>query len=431
MSTILDAAERRPLLGDAASDVDPEYAKTSFDRFRSWVRLAACCISAAAAGWHDGCIGSLIPYLQIYYGGLTDQAVSLVFVGSVTGFILASLLNVTLNTKLGLGRLFLLGALFQGAASAIIAFRPPFRIMASAYAIAGFGLSLQDAQYNTYVTRLPDAPTKLGIVHGIYGVGAMISPAVATALMHAKVEPHVFYFTSLAWCIVTIATVLVGFGMGGAIPSYSKVPLEVHSDEPNASLKTVISSRSIWAALIFIALYTGSETTEAGWIVSFLMRTRNGGTNSGYASASFYAGLTSSRILLLPLTAWLKEGRAIGIYTFIALALQGVIWATPSFIVDFIAVTAVGFVMGPIYPVTLSIITKVTPCAYHPGAISLMACLGQVGSAIFPFVVGSLAEMYGIRVLQPVLVALFAIMLLLWHLVPSVESRKEREDTTI
>jgi hypothetical protein len=33
-----------------------------------------------------------------------------VFIGSVTGFILVSLLNVALNTRLGLERLFLLGA---------------------------------------------------------------------------------------------------------------------------------------------------------------------------------------------------------------------------------------------------------------------------------------------------------------------------------
>jgi len=43
----------------------------------------------------------------------------------------------------------------------------------------------------------------------------------------------------------------------------------------------------------------------------------------------------------------------------------------------------------------------------------------QSGSALFPFVVGSLAGIYGIKVLQPVLVTLFTVMILLWQLVPS------------
>jgi fucose permease len=195
----------------------------------------------------------------------------------------------------------------------------------------------------------------------------------------------------------------------------------LESDEEIASLRTVISSRVVWATLLFISLYTGSETTEAGWVVSFLMRERDGGAVSGYASAAFYGGLTSSRIMLLPLTVCLTERRAVSLYVVIAFAMQIVVWASPSFLVNFIATAACGFVMGPVYPVTVSLITKATPHGYHPGALSLMACVGQSGSALFPFVVGSLADIYGIKVLQPILSTMFVVMILLWQLVPYPE----------
>jgi fucose permease len=119
------------------------------------------------------------------------------------------------------------------------------------------------------------------------------------------------------------------------------------------------------------------------------------------------------------LRAWLNENRAVALYALIALSMQVVVWISKSFLVDFIAIATCRFVIGPVYPITVSLVTKATPYAYHPGALSLMACLGQSGSALFPFVVGSLADIYGIKVLQPVLVTLFIVMILLWQLVPS------------
>ncbi|KUJ07749.1 MFS general substrate transporter, partial [Mollisia scopiformis] len=385
-------------------------------RFRASARVVGCCFVAASAGWHDGCIGALIPYLQVYYGGVSDEKVALVFIGSFTGYILASLLNVTLSNRLGLGRLIVLGACAQGLASAVIAFRPPFIAIAICYAVAGFGLALQDAQFNTYIARLPGAPTKLGVVHAIYGIGALLSPAAATLLMRANLPPPLFYLTNLAWCIASLGVLLLGFGFGGG--DFSGRQTEVEADDRVASLKTVVSDRVVWAALMFVSLYTGSETSEAGWIVSFLMRERDGGSMSGYASSAFYTGLTSGRVVLLPLTAVLNDKRAVTLYAALALAMQVVVWTSPVFLVDFIAVAACGFVMGPVYPVTVSLVTKATPHGYHPGALSLMASVGQSGSAFLPFLVGTLAESFGIGALQPVLIAMFALMILLWQLVP-------------
>jgi fucose permease len=420
MSSLHDEADQ-PLLSSPPDETLVTFARAAPDnpdKYRAFARFFGCCVSAASAGWHDGCIGALIPYLQLYYG-VTDEKVSVVFIGSFTGYILASLLNVPLSNRLGLGRLIVLGAAFQGVASAIIVFRPSFIAIAVCYVLAGFGLALQDAQFNTYIARLPGAATKLGISHAIYGVGALLSPIVATLLMQAKIPPPLFYLTNTAWCVASLTALLVGFGFSGSGLSDGQSQSSAESDGRVTSLRTVISSRAVWATLLFISLYTGSETTEAGWVVSFLMRERGGGSMSGYASAAFYSGLTSSRVMLLPLTAWLTEKRAVTLYVVTALAMQVVIWTSPSFLVNFSAIAACGFVMGPIYPITVSLVTKATPRGYHPGALSLMACIGQSGSALFPFVVGSLADIYDIKVLQPILVTLFGVMTLFWQLVPS------------
>ncbi|RDW92677.1 hypothetical protein BP5796_02071 [Coleophoma crateriformis] len=418
----------QPLLGSDRDDSSSELAaaKATSNRFRVLARLTGCGVAAFSLGWHDGCIGPLIPYLQAYYGGINDRTVSLIFIGSFIGYIAASLLNVTLSTRIGLGRLIVLGAATQGIASAIIASQPPFAIIIVCYIMAGFGLAFQDAQFNVYVARLPNASTKLGFVHAIYGFGAMASPIAVTLLMQAKIPPPLFYFTNFTWCVASVTVLLTGFGFSGSSSSELEAGSTVEGEERAAVLRTVVSSPVIWRALLFVCLYTGVESGEAGWVVSFLMRERNGGAISGYASSAFYGGLTSSRVILLPLTALLTEKRAISLYAIIALAMQVVVWTTPSFLVDFIAIAACGFVMGPVYPITVSLVTKATPRRYHPGAISLMACVSAAGSAVFPFVVGSLAESHGIIVLQPLLVTILAVMLLVWQLVASPKAQSQR-----
>jgi fucose permease len=431
MSSYDDEAER-PLLRnhqhqDSPSIKDPKALSQQPDKLRALARIVGCCVSAAAAGWHDGCIGALIPYLQVYYGGVTDEKVALIFIGSFTGYTLASLLNVTFTTHLGLRRLIVLGAIVQGLASAVMALHPPFLAITICYGIAGFGIAIQDAQYNTYLAPLPGSSTKLGIVHAMYGFGALVSPIVATLFMQARIQPPLFYFTNVALCFVTTAVLLTGFGFNNSKFLDHQDDDSADSDESIASLRTVVKSRVVWTALVFISLYTGAETTQAGWAVTFLMRERNGGSKSGYASAAFYGGLTSGRIVLLPLTAYLTENRAISLYAIIALGMQILIGVSPSFIINLLAIGICGLVMGPVYPVTVSIITKATPRGYHPGALSLLACVAQSGSALFPFVVGLLAESYsaGIKVLQPILGMLFIAMFVLWQLVPApkVKSR--------
>jgi fucose permease len=47
---------------------------------------------------------------------------------------------------------------------------PPFPVFVMAYAINGFGLSLQDAHANGFVANYKDnAAAKMGILHAAYG----------------------------------------------------------------------------------------------------------------------------------------------------------------------------------------------------------------------------------------------------------------------
>jgi fucose permease len=100
----------------------------------------------------------------------------MIWIAQAAGFILASFLNVHLTHRLGEGKVFFLGAICQTCGYALIPAALPFGVMVASYAVNGFGMALQDAQANTYVAGLPSAAQKLGVLHALYGVGALVRP---------------------------------------------------------------------------------------------------------------------------------------------------------------------------------------------------------------------------------------------------------------
>jgi hypothetical protein len=73
-------------------------------------------------------------------------------------------------------------------------------------------VSCQDAQVNSLTSRLPDASTKMFLMHAVYGLGATVSPFVSTAFVQHE-PTHVYYYfaVSLALAILTALVLALVF----------------------------------------------------------------------------------------------------------------------------------------------------------------------------------------------------------------------------
>lgn len=74
--------------------------------------------------------------------------------------------------------------------------------------------------------------------------------------------------------------------------------------------------------------------------------------------------------------------------------------------------------------------TKLLPRDLHVGSIGFATAFGGSGGALFPFVIGVLAQHKGVKSLQPVILALFVVMVMLWLCLPkggSKDHEAERE----
>lgn len=81
--------------------------------------------------------------------------------------------------------------------------------------------------------------------------------------------------------------------------------------------------------------------------------------------------------------------------------LEVTVWAVPSLIENAVAVSFIGLLMGPMYPILVNHAQNVLPRWLLTGSIGWIAGIGQAGSAILPLITGVLASKFGIGSLQP------------------------------
>nr|GAT50236.1 MFS general substrate transporter [Mycena chlorophos] len=446
----------------ATNDSDSEL-QTKARRRTAGIQLAALCFTLFLIGWNDGTLGPLLPRIQESYGiGYTP--VSVLFIFSSLGCCIGAMSNIWLTPKFGFGKVglcprspskpsqanqtIIFGSLCQVVAYAVQASGVPFPVFVLAGFINGIGLAMQDAQSNGYVASVPsnrDNGVQMGIVQASYGVGALVAPFVSTqfgtrarfavgkrwawqylvslgvALVNTVVLGVVFRGRTQDECLAQIGHTLAPEQPQPQTEpekdSASPDPVpEMPSAEPpetKSHFKQIMALRAVHVLAIFLTVYVGVEVTIGSWIVSFLINVRHGGPNTGYVSSGFFGGLTLGRVVLLPLNNAIGEYRAIFLYNILVIALELVIWLVPSLIGGALAVSFVGMLLGPMYPIAMNHAGRVFPPHLIMGIIGWTTGIATGGAAAIPFATGAIAGAggKGIKTLEPVVVAMLVVML--------------------
>jgi len=165
-------------------------------------------------------------------------------------------------------------------------------------------------------------------------------------------------------------------------------------------------------------IYVGVEVTLGGWIVTFVEQKRGGGASAGYISSGFFGGIMLGRITLMWLNKKIGERRVMFIYAFLAIQLEVTIWVVPSLLENAVAVSFIGLLLGPMYPILMNYCTDVLPRWLLTGCVGWIGGIGQTGSAVLPFLTGLLASKFGIESLQPFIVSMMSTMVVIWAFVP-------------
>lgn len=209
--------------------------------------------------------------------------------------------------------------------------------------------------------------------------------------------------------------------------SFRKATGEVHraktlmtqTSNNKSHTKEAMFNPITWICAIFLLGYVGVEVSLGGWLVTFMLKVRDGEPfASGLVATGFWLGITVGRIVLGFVTGKIGEKSAIAAYLVISVGLELCFWLIPNFISSAIFAGWLGFFLGPLFPAAIVVATKLLPPRLHISAVGFAAAFGGGGAALFPFAVGAIAQVKGVQVLQPIVLAFIAMTLVLWCLLP-------------
>ncbi|PHH70737.1 hypothetical protein CDD82_6956 [Ophiocordyceps australis] len=288
-----------------------------------------------------------------------------------------------------------------------MASNPPFLGVVVSILIADFSGSIGEAAWNAYLGGMSNSNHLLGFLHGFYGTGALLSHLVASFMITKGGLPwnHFYYFMAS----IEVLSSVSGFWWSTGVAYRASV--NQHQDEHGTRNKVTMTkvlvtppfSRVTWLCSFFLLGYVAIEVAIGGWILVFMTEVRKATQFAARMTATgFWLGITLGRFLLC------------FIYLLLVIALGIVSWLVPQFLVSAIAFGLQGFLLGPLFPAGIVVMSRLLPRHLHVSAIGFAAAFGSIGSAVLPFAVGAIAQVKGVPVLQPIVLAILVVILCLW-----------------
>ncbi|KIW97826.1 uncharacterized protein Z519_01410 [Cladophialophora bantiana CBS 173.52] len=446
----------------APSTATPQLQKWNSPRINMW-RCLGTFYSFVVLGANDGAYGALIPYLETFYG-VNYTVISLIFLSPIVGYTMSALLNNHIHTVYGQRGVAWIMSMSHLCAYTAICVHPPYPVLVVVFILAGFGNGLGDSGWNAWIGDMANANEVLGFLHGFYGLGAALSPLIATALVtQAGWRWYEFYYLMVGAALVEVAFLVGTFWRadgraynaehpqtadmdisGSSTPTISDVtdpgsqadkqqgifsklnPFGKRAKGKSKTLEAVKQKVTLLAS-VFLLVYVGVEVSVGGWIVTFMLRVRKGSPfASGLTSMGFWLGITVGRFILGFVTArvFKTEKHAIAVYLVCSVALQLMFWLIPNFVVSAVMIGFLGFFLGPLFPAAIVALTKLLPKRLHVPAVGFAAAFGASGACVLPFAVGAIANAKGVKVLQPIILAALVLCLVVWLLVPKLPKQR-------
>ncbi|KAH6656200.1 major facilitator superfamily domain-containing protein [Truncatella angustata] len=409
---------------EKADEQEPPPAQSTKPSLERWnhprinmFRFLVTNYSFIIMGMNDACVGALLPYIEAYYN-ISHTLMSTLFLASFVGYFLAALSNNLIHHHLGQRGVAISAPIARLIGYIPMCLHPPFAALPPIMLFPGFGNGIEDSAWNAWIGNMENANELLGFLHGCYGLGATIGPLIATAMVTKAGLPwYQYYYLMIG--LTGLELVLTTTSFWGATGAVYRAAHVGANGGARITTRTVMKSPIVWLVAFFFLGYVGAEVSLGGWIVTFMLVVRGAEAfQAGLTVTFFWLGLTVGRVTLGFVTGRIGEKLAITVYLMLSIALQLLYWLIPSFIASAVFVAFEGFFLGPLFPAAVVAATKLLPIEYHVSAIGFAAAFGGGGAAVFPFAVGAIASTRGVQVLQPIILAIFVFILVLWLALP-------------
>lgn len=374
-----------------------------------WIGVTISFYAFIAIGIAEAGLGVLLPSILAAYD-LTAATVTLLFVSQISGYILAALTSSLVSSRLGLGRMLLLAASLLTGALIAYALSPLWGVMVAAGTLLGLGIGLIDAGINTAMVQDDRSAHLIGALHGFYGVGALLGPAIATTLLALGMPWRLVYGV-----LAGVTGLLVVAVLAALIYRYPSLTKQNSTAPAPAwrNLKRSLRTPVVLLSGSLLLVYVGIEASMGNWAYTVQVIARSTpALAAGYSVSAYWLGLTVGRFMLGYFLRSLGAVRTITMACLLLMLGLGAWWQLPD---QWLSLPLIGFALAPIFPATIWLMPKRLPGALVPAAVSFATSMASVGAALIPSGVGWLASGVGLEVI-PVAMVPLALALAALHL---------------
>lgn len=372
-------------------------------------------IAFVALGLPDGLLGVGWPSIRAHFSIPLD-AIGVLLVASVAGYMTSSFLSGFLLARLGVGWILAASCFLTGLALIGNTLVPQWWMMVLLGVFAGLGAGAIDAGLNTYVaTHFGEGLMQW--LHACWGVGITSGPIIMTIGL-TTFNTWFFGYRVVGVFQIVLA---VGFVLTLAMWNHNQAPSGSETEKRLTEYKTpmgeTLRQPQVWMSILLFFLYVGAEGSLGTWTYTLLTESRGvNQTLAGIFAGSYWFTFTIGRILA-GMTA-----RRVGINKLVLGGLVGallgavlLIW-NPSEMANVVAVAIIGLSIAPIFPAMMSGTRLRVGDHYAANTIGMQMAATGFGAAVIPGLMGVLARQISLEVIPVCLLAVYAGLLVCYLL---------------
>ena len=363
--------------------------------------LSIVYVAFISLGLPDSLLGAAWPTMHVEFSAPLSFAGIISFIITL-GTIISSLMSDRITHRLGAGLVTAVSTGMTAVALLGFSFSNHFFMLCLLAIPYGLGAGAIDAALNNYVA-IHFAARHMSWLHGMWGLGATISPYIMSAALTGAHGWQGGYFAVSVIQLVLTALLFV------SLPLWKKSEL-TEKAEKKPREKNVFKIKGVVAVLITFFGYCALETTAGLWASTYLVEARGiGAETAARFAALFYMGITLGRFLSGFVADKLGDKRLIriglGIITvgILCLALPIDLFALAGLII-------IGFGCAPIYPAVIHATPERFGEENSQKIVGIQMASAYTGSALMPPLFGALCELLPLWI-YPIYLAVFALLM--------------------
>jgi fucose permease len=384
--------------------------------------LAALAFAAfVSLGLPDGLLGVAWPSIRRTFDLPLSQLGSLLAL-IMAGYLSSSFLSGTLVARWGVGRLLLWSNVTMVVSCAGYALAPHWWVTLLCGLLAGLGAGAIDAGINAYIAAHFPARV-MSWLHGSWGLGAALGPIIMTAVLVGGQVWRMGY----ALVALLLAALAVAFARTRALwddPGAVSSGATIVTPPAMAGMGETLARPAVWLHLLFFFLYTGLEGSAGQWAYSILTEARGmEPATAGVWVGAYWGSLTAGRFACGVIAPRVSTDTLLRVCTAIAPLGAGLLWFDRGAPALF-GLCLLGFVLAPIFPLTISATPGRLGSGYAAHAIGFQVSAACVGGAALPAAGGFLARTYGLEAITAFQLSVAVVLLALHEAVMAMARRK-------